>query len=232
MTKTRQGATALVKAVAKSASEPERAAFVAAASINIGASLLGVARAKKLSKPVLMPLLAGRVLRSSHTPGEKALGIAGLGGGWAGDLVLMKPNSLPQGAAGFAINHAAYITLLLAKGARPSTLRTTIRAVPLAAAAGFAALREPKLVPMVLSYGGLLATTSLLADDPHLHDSSVPASFGLGHGGNLFLISDAVLFAREMFLSEGTPAAQCADGMVMGTYTIAQLLLVDGLFSK
>ena len=229
--KTRQGASALVKAVSKAVSEPERAAFVAAAGANVCASLIGVSKVKSLSKPALMPLLAGRVFRSSCDPLEKGLGLVGLAGGWAGDLVLMKPDSLPKGAVGFAINHAAYIALLVRKGARPSMVSAGIRAVPLLGAAGFAAIREPKMLPMVLGYGGLLATTSLLADDPILQDSSNPASFGMGHGGNLFLISDAVLFARELFLEDGTVAAQFADGAVMGTYTIAQLLLVDGLFS-
>lgn len=231
VTKTRQGASALVKAVSKSGSEPERAAFVAAAGAHVCASLMGVSKVKTLSKPALMPLLAGRVLRSSCGSLAKGLGLVGLAGGWAGDLVLMKPDSLPKGAAGFAINHAAYIALLLRGGARPSAVRAGIRAVPLLGAAGFAAIREPKMLPIVLGYGGLLATTSMLADDSKLHDSSNLASFGMGHGGNLFLISDAVLFARELFLEDGTVAAQFADGAVMGTYTIAQLLLVDGLFS-
>ncbi|WP_269208249.1 lysoplasmalogenase family protein [Corynebacterium efficiens] len=51
-------------------------------------------------------------------------------------------------------------------------------------------------------------------------------------GGNLFLISDAVLFVREALLTAGTPAARVADAAVMGTYTVAQLLLIDGLFPR
>lgn len=55
---------------------------------------------------------------------------------------------------------------------------------------------------------------------------------GSGMGGNLFLISDAVLFVREALLTAGTPAARVADAAVMGTYTVAQLLLIDGLFPR
>lgn len=231
MERSTQGAQALVAAAAKAIHEPERAAYLVAAGTNITASLFGWKQLKKITKPALMPLLAGRVLRSKTR--DKAVGVVslmGLAGGWAGDLALMKPNNIPAGASGFALNHAAYVYLLLERGARPTTGRVAIRAVPLAAATAMAAWKAPKLLPVVLCYGGVLAATSTLADDPLLIDRTETASSGLGHGGNLFLISDAVLFARETLLEDNTPSSRLADAIVMGTYTVAQLLLIDGLF--
>lgn len=228
MERTKQGAQALVTAASQAIHEPERAAYLVAADTNTTVSLFGWKQLKKITKPALMPLLAGRVLRSEAP--DNAVGLIGLAGGWAGDLALMKPNNIPAGATGFALNHAAYVYLLTQRGARPSAGRVAIRAVPLAAATALAAWKAPKLLPVVLCYGGALAATSTLADDPVLIDPTEPATSGLGHGGNLFLISDAVLFARETLLEKETAASRVADAVVMGTYTVAQLLLIDGLF--
>ncbi|BAC17118.1 YhhN-like protein [Corynebacterium efficiens YS-314] len=179
--RTRQGVRALVTAVGRAGREPERAAYLVAADTNTLASLLGWSRLKETTKPALMPLLAGRVWRSGVP--DKTVGMIGLAGGWAGDLALMKPGNIRAGATGFAANHAAYIYLLLNRGARPSTTRVAIRAVPLAAATALAARKAPGLLPVVLGYGGLLATTSVLADDPALINPGEPATYGLGHGG-------------------------------------------------
>lgn len=228
MERSTQGAQALFAAAAKAIHEPERAAYLVAAGSNITASFFGWKSWKKITKPALMPLLAGRVLRSDAP--DNALGVVGLAGGWAGDLALLKPDNIPAGATGFALNHAAYVYLLTARGARPNPGRVAIRAVPLGAATALAAWKAPKLLPVVLCYGGVLVATSTLADDSVLIDPATPASYGLGHGGNLFLISDVVLFARDILLEEGTVASHVADAIVMGTYTVAQLLLIDGLF--
>lgn len=225
--RTRQGAQALIAAVGRSSREPERAGYLVAAGTNVLASAGGARRLRSITKPLLMPLLAGRVLRSGSP--DSRLGLLGLLGGWAGDLALMKPGNIPAGAAGFALNHGVYVLALLRRGARPTTTATLLRALPLGAATALAAVKAPKLVPVVLSYGGLLATSSVLAADPVLVDPAVPASYGLSHGGNLFVISDAVLLTREALPAPGAVPGQLADAVVMGTYTIAQLLLVDGL---
>ena len=226
--RTRQGIQALAAAVGRSTREPERAAYLVAADTNTLASLVGWSPVKKATKPALMPLLTGGVWRSGAP--DRVAGVIGLAGGWAGDLALMKPGNIRAGASGFAVNHAVYIFLLLNRGARPGVARVAIRTVPLAAATILAARKAPGLLPVMLGYGGLLATTSVLADDPALINPKEPATYGLGHGGNLFLISDAVLFARETLLAPGTTIARVADAAVMGTYTVAQLLLIDGLF--
>ncbi len=220
----------MATAVGRAAREPERAAYLVVADTNTLASFLGWSSLKKATKPALMPLLAGSILRSSSA--DRAVGIMGLAGGWAGDLALMRPDNIRVGATGFAVNHVAYIYLLLNRGARPGSTRVAIRAVPLAVATVLAARKAPGLLPVVFGYGGLLAATSVLADDPALINPDEPATYGLGHGGNLFLLSDAVLFARETLLTPGTTAARVADAAVMGTYTVAQLLLIDALFPR
>lgn len=227
--KTQQGAQALGSAVAKAAHEPERAAYLVTAASNVAASFAGYRGVKDLSKPLLLPLLSGRVLRSKQP--DRWLGLVGLTGGWAGDVVLMKPASLTHGAAGFALNHAAYCVLLWRRGARPSLKSGAIRAVPLALATMLAARKAPTLVPVVLGYGGLVATTSVLADDSRLQDLSNAGSFGASHGANLFLLSDAVLILRELAFEDSHRLQAAADGVVMGTYTLAQLLLIDAIFS-
>lgn len=225
-------AAALADAVRRVRREPERAAFLAAVEANIWSSLCGWRRVKKWVKPALLPTLAGRVLRSRAAAGEKTVGLLGLAGGLAGDVVLLQPHRLPQGVAGFAVNHAAYCWLMWRRGARPSPGRVIARAVPLAAALGLAARRDRGMLPVVAGYGAILVATSTLADDRALVRESAAPTLGLGPGGNLFLISDALLFSREMLAAADSRPARLADAGVMGTYAIAQLLLVDGLFAE
>nr|WP_306687176.1 lysoplasmalogenase family protein [Corynebacterium xerosis] len=52
--------------------------------------------------------------------------------------------------------------------------------------------------------------------------------YGIGHGGNLFLVSDALLMLRALVGEEGV-VGKLLDAGVMDTYTAAQLLLVDGI---
>lgn len=227
-----EGAQALSAAMKRGLKEPERAVYLAAAETNIWASLFGWRKLKQVVKPVLLPSLAGRMLRSGASQSERAAGLIGLAGGLAGDVVLLRSDRLPQGAAGFAVNHAAYCWLLWQRGARPSLGRAAVRALPLAGAIGLARWRKRELLPVVAGYGTLLAAVSTLADDRVLTHSGDTPALGLGHGGNLFLVSDALLFGREVLTTAGTWPARLADAGVMGTYTIAQLLLVDGLFSE
>lgn len=84
------------------------------------------------------------------------------------------------------MNQLAWSALLWRRGARASTSRVLLRVVPWALAVGLTAQKQPVLLPVVAGYGGLLATTSTLTDDPALRCAGVEAQ-GLGHGGNLFL---------------------------------------------
>ncbi|SDR95211.1 lysoplasmalogenase [Corynebacterium timonense] len=228
------------------AKRPERAAYVSAAAVNVVSSACGWEKPRRAAKAVLMPLLAVHVHRRRHETSPLTAGalLVGLAGGWIGDVVLMpkKPN-LNLGAIPFAVNHVAYQVLLWRAGARFNTLRSALRYPLWAGSIGLVGLVQPRFVPAAAGYGLLVATTSVLADDSSLthasqrvtvHSNGLPsadATFGLGHGGNLFLISDALLVLRTLIGDEGL-LARALDACVMDTYTVAQLLLVEGLLAS
>ncbi|MGP6175518.1 lysoplasmalogenase [Corynebacterium sp. A21] len=225
-----EGAVALSESLRRATREPERAGYLAFAELNSWSSLFRWKKLKAATKPALLPLLAGRILRSELDTSAKTIGLLGLSGGCFGDVVLLRPDRLPLGAAGFAFNHLAYSWLLWQRGARPTVARAAGRALPLVFAIGLTAWRKPQLLPITAGYGSLLATVSVLGDDRALIRADAPSSLGIGHGGNLFLLSDALLISRELLFKEDSFSARILDAMVMDTYTIAQLLLVDGLF--
>ena len=244
--RTFEGAGALISAVSRSTREPERAAYVGAATVNVVSSALGAEKVRKASKTLLMPLLAASVVRRRHEtkPAVTAGLLIGLAGGWLGDLVLMpRKNDLNKGAAAFAVNQIAYIKMLHDAGARPNRFRSLARYPLWAASTAGAAFTRPDLLPAAAGYGLLLTTTSMLGDDPVLESAGAagPARpvgaagelaegdprYGIGHGGNLFLVSDALLMLRALVGEEGV-VGKLLDAGVMDTYTAAQLLLVDG----
>lgn len=102
----------------------------------------------------------------------------------------------------------------------------------LAGAFGLAMWRRRELLPIVAGHGTLLVAVSTLAGDRVLTHCGDTPVLGLGHGGNLFLVSDALLFTREVLTTAGTWSARLADAGVMKTSTVAQLLLVNGLFPE
>ena len=245
--RTFEGAGALISAVSRSTREPERAAYVGAATVNVVSSALGAEKVRKASKTLLMPLLAASVVRRRHEtkPAVTAGLLIGLAGGWLGDLVLMpRKNDLNKGAAAFAVNQIAYIKMLHDAGARPNRFRSLARYPLWAASTAGAAFTRPDLLPAAAGYGLLLTTTSRLGDDPVLESAGAagPARpvgaagelaegdprYGIGHGGNLFLVSDALLMLRALVGEEGV-VGKLLDAGVMDTYTAAQLLLVDGI---
>lgn len=245
--RTFEGAGALISAVSRSTREPERAAYVGAATVNVVSSALGAEKVRTASKTLLMPLLAASVVRRRHEtrPAVTAGLLIGLAGGWLGDLVLMpRKNDLNKGAAAFAVNQIAYIKMLHDAGARPNRFRSLARYPLWAASTAGAAFTRPDLLPAAAGYGLLLTTTSMLGDDPVLESAGAagPARpvgaagelaecdprYGIGHGGNLFLVSDALLMLRALVGEEGV-VGKLLDAGVMDTYTAAQLLLVDGI---
>ena len=129
-------------------------------------------------------------------------------------------------------------------GARPNRFRSLARYPLWAASTAGAAFTHPDRLPAAAGYGLLLTTTSMLGDDPVLESAGAagPARpvgaagelaegdprYGIGHGGNLFLVSDALLMLRALVGEEGV-VGKLLDAGVMDTYTAAQLLLVDGI---
>ncbi|MEJ5920369.1 lysoplasmalogenase [Corynebacterium sp. H78] len=226
--------------------KPEQLGYIAAGAVNVVSSAFGWETPRKASKAVLMPLLAAGVIRRRNdvSPVTTATLLAGLTAGWIGDLVLMpKDAKLSNGAAAFSLNQLAYVGLLARGGARPDVARTAIRGPLMAGSVALAAKCDRSLLPVVFSYGSLLAAVSILADDRGLvatagevekcPDSGLPladARYGLGHGGNLFLISDSLLMLNSLVGKESV-VGKLLDAAVMDTYIAAQLLLVEGLIA-
>ena len=244
---------------------PGRIAYLAAGAVSVAAAATRSDRITRAVKPTLMPLLASTVFAPGatadnprswgkiHTPSAgQALLLAGLVGGWLGDITLMntqsrsaepveRAKSLNRGAAWFSANQLAYIWLLAKRGARPSPAVAAAHLPALVTGLGLARWKLPKALPATGGYGSLLGATNMLAQDPVLLRSTpeeTPEDYGHALGGTLFLLSDALILNRLTLLKHAQrPTAPSAlkiidaltDGAVMATYVIAQLLLVDGI---
>lgn len=77
---------------------------------------LGRARARRTTKPVLMPALAADRTPTTWGP---ALGLAG---SWAGDVALLRADdrSFLAGLSSFLTGHVAYAASFAARGGRPN----------------------------------------------------------------------------------------------------------------
>lgn len=208
------------------------------------ASVLAAAKASDsithVVKPALMPLLVAScdlfaTKNSREVAKTKWLDTGLLAGGLAfgclGDIILMgkdgrstdgdvRASNLNKGASAFAVNQLAYHALLWRQGARPRKKDVLLRAPVVFGGAGLAALMAPKALPAAAGYGSALAATSVLAED-HSPEAAL--------GGNLFVVSDALILARLTLLNGAPKLNALVDGAVMATYVAAQLLLVDAL---
>ncbi|HJG45209.1 lysoplasmalogenase family protein [Corynebacterium variabile] len=215
-----------------------RTAYLAAGAVSVVAAAAGRRgdRLTRIVKPTLMPLLAGTVLARGQRKATATV-VAGLAAGWVGDIILMgadgrsddsrtRARNLNRGSAAFALNQVAYIAELSRAGHRPRKSTVALRAPVLASGVVTAATGAPAALPAAVGYGSLLAGTSVLAAD---EGETTP----LGLGGNLFVLSDGLILARQAFLTGEKPVARVldglVDGLVMATYVAAQLLLVEGL---
>ena len=214
-----------------------RAAYVALAATD--AVLAGTAgacahRARFLTKPLLMPTLAGSLLTSSRAARSPLRNgtLVAEAFGWGGDVALLRhgTRAFAAGAGSFGIGHVAYATGFVRRrdaatrlATRPATRALAgiwlLSAPPMSLGA---ARTAPVLGPAVAAYSALLTmmtATALHADLPP------PARRLTAAGAALFLVSDTLLGARQ-FLVEDSP--QRLETVVMATYTAAQLLMAEG----
>lgn len=164
-------------------------------------------RARRVSKPLLMPSL----LRGKSRPTQRALALGGLG-----DVALLGSSDLAftAGLGSFLLGHVAWVHAL--RGRATGHLRPRQAAPYLAAWAGLNAYlwsRTGKDRIPVLAYSTALLATALAAAD-----TGDPVTSA---GGALFLTSDTLL-ALERFGGVHLPLH---EGLVMATYTSAQALL-------
>lgn len=166
-------------------------------------------RARRLTKPLLMPtLMAGK-----PRPVQRALALGGVG-----DVALLGQGSLAfsAGLGAFLAGHVAWLAALRPEAAGGLRRRPLLGVSYVAAWAGLNAFLWPRTgkdrLP-VLVYSTALLATALAAADTGEPDVTA--------GGALFLASDALL-ALEKFADVQLPAH---EAVVMATYTSGQALL-------
>jgi uncharacterized membrane protein YhhN len=188
-------------------------------------------RARFVTKPLLMPVLASSVLSSRRTSLTAPVVIAEACG-FVGDVALLSEARRPFfiGSAAFALGHASYVAGFMSqRSASPvfASRRTRALGALWAVAAPVNAVRagrrDPAQGAAVAAYS--LSLTSMAIASGHLSPSVRPSARALaGLGGLAFLTSDSLLGLRKFVLSDPPPAL---EGAVMATYTGAQFLLAE-----
>lgn len=210
-----------------------RLGYAAVATVDAwlaGSSRPRARRARRMTKPLLMPVLSAALLadgRARRSPLRTSTLVA-QGFGWGGDVALLGPGprSFAAGAAAFGAGHVAYLCGLLRHGDPAAAARAASAAYavggPVMGAAAWR--RHPGLGVEVATYTGLL--TGVLGAAVALDRSVSPAARRWTvAGAATFLLSDSVLGTRT-FLWPGSP--QRLESVVMATYTAAQLMISEG----
>ncbi|GAA4395840.1 lysoplasmalogenase [Tsukamurella soli] len=207
------------------------AALAAADTVLAGSRAPAAHRARRFTKPLLMPTLAAAVVTDARSATSPLVGpvLAAEAASWCGDIALLgdDPVHFVVGATSFACAHASYIRgLLRRRGDVPSLPLAAVGvlwAVTVPAVAAGAARERCWLAPVVAGYSATLAGTAAAATqlDPAL---PVRARRAALVGAGLFLLSDALLGARRFLLRDAPPWIESA---VMATYAAAQFLLAD-----
>ncbi|MEC4017728.1 lysoplasmalogenase [Streptomyces sp. H27-D2] len=204
---------------ARAAARPLLALFALLAVVHLGALLGGAETLAHLTKPALMPVLAGYVLARGGPPLLAVALLLGCGG----DSLLLsdaEPAFL-VGMGSFAAGHVCYLVLFFRGRPHLDRRRTVPLAIAYAAAClGTVALLWPDLaadlrVP-VAGYSLLLTGMAL---------GATRAGLRVALGGALFLISDTLIAGR---IAEW-PQLPAPQFWIMLTYIAAQALLADGL---
>jgi uncharacterized membrane protein YhhN len=192
---------------------PARLACAALATADALLAAAGCGRSRRLTKPLLMPLLA----RQRDAPTRRALALGGVG-----DVALLGTGqaAFTAGLAAFLLGHVAWVRALRDRPGTGLVGRRPVLAVPYGLVLlGFNAYlwdRTGRDRLPVLVYSAALTATAVAALDTG--DARAAA------GGALFLASDGLL-ALERFGGLHLPAH---EGLVMASYTAAQALLAAG----
>lgn len=226
------GLGALGRSLRAVSTTPHGRVHCAATALTIGAKLLRCPAVEKLTKPLIVPPLLWP-LRQQIRAGNPDAGLVGVGalGHTAGDVVLMlgsgehtQVRQLITGSACFGAGHLALGTVLLRSGARLRWQQVLPRAVAVVGAVGVLRAVAPQAALPLGGYAAVLATYSALAADV---PGDSDASRGMAGGGVLFLISDALIVARQQVAADSI-AARLLDAAVIGTYGAAQAALYAG----
>lgn len=185
---------------------------------------LGARRARWLTKPLLMPALAGCVPAAGPDL-RTAIALSGVG-----DIALLGRGSAAFGAGlgSFLGGHLAYVHVMnrLRQGERhvPATVLLALAGVGQAAALARSA---GPLAGPVLAYSAVISSMGSAALSVRaLDDSERAAVRSLQAGAVCFIVSDALVGTRRFLAPERLDRR--LDAAVMATYTLAQWLLVTG----
>ncbi len=208
--------------------------FVADAALHLTAVAKKKERLRRITKVLLMPLLAltfvlGRLALSLEVPW---IVVAALMLGCAGDTFLLNhhhPVGMPLGLASFATGHILYTLTIWRLSSLPAwwliVLLAAVYGTCVAVAYKKLQAFLPKAYrPVALFYMVLLSTLSASAAinaQTTLH----PGAFVVWAGTLLFMFSDSIL-SFEIFRNE----TRGSNLKVMAPYIAAQTLIVAGLF--
>jgi uncharacterized membrane protein YhhN len=206
------------------------AGYGVVAGLNVIGQLTDQAWLTTLTKPLLMPLLAGYLLAASGRPLDRRarLVLVALVFSWVGDLLLMGEGEtfLLAGIGGFLLAQLTYL----------AAFAPTVRGGPLA--------RRPALIaPYVIAWAGLIAVLGPGLDDllapVMVYGAALMAMAATatgvhprtGVGAALFVASDSLIALTR--LTDRLPLSPALAGAaVMATYTLGQGLIVNGVVAS
>ncbi len=219
----------------RTASRRLRSAYVVVAALDTllaGTPGARAHRARRLTKPLLVPVLAASLAtdpRAATSPLRRTTLLA-QAAGWGGDVLLMGEGTarFTAGAGSFALGHAAYVVgFRSVRGAprwRPPVALAALWALTTPPLALAAARQDRRLGATVAAYSAVL--TSMVALSTQLASTlPAPVRRSTTAGADLFLVSDTLIGVRELLL-DAPP--QRLESAVMATYAAAQLLLAEG----
>lgn len=194
-------------------------AVLAAADATFAATR--IRRARWLTKPALMPLLAAAAITPEQGAGGASadpMMLAGLGLSWLGDVALLGDGDGPfaAGLGSFLAAHFFYLAALRRRRKHAVRRRGWIAGGYVLAWCVLNTIlwsRTGRFRLPVLVYGTTLSAMAIAA-----LDTGCPAT---AVGGAAFLLSDSIL-AMDNF---GVVELPAADAMVMMSYTAAQALI-------
>ena len=212
-------------------SQPERLLFAASSTIATAAAATERHRLLRVFKPLIGVSLAGTVARGwRRRQATDSVLLLAVAGSTCGDVILQSPqalgddakasgNSLNSAALAFGVAHVCYQVCAWRQGARMHPGLLAVHGAGLVGLASQAARHDPRVLPAAAGYGGLVALTSVLGTSGLLGGQDKNTRFAAG--SMLFLVSDALILLRRMYLQRRFPRAVAEIG-VMSTYTLAQ----------
>jgi hypothetical protein len=222
---------------------PEKASLLAAASALVVAGAKRSRRAEQVVKPLVMTAIGVSLWRSRgrrDALDNALLGVAAAAS-FAGDQLMLEEEFaaepadadrwIRRGAAAFAVNHVATISLAVRHGARPGPGELLPRVAGLAEGLVLLAARRREQLWALGGYSKLLAVMSTVMAAPQLTADAEETDprRALELGGVLFLASDATILHRQVFLDKDGTAGALAEGWVLASYCAAQALIFGGL---